>query len=42
MDVNVELCKAYDSENDDCDGSDDESISDENEMSYKEDDSDDI
>ena len=27
MDVNVELCEAYDSENDDYDGSDNESIS---------------
>ena len=30
MDVNVELCEAYDSDNDDCDGSDDESSSDDN------------
>ena len=33
MDVDVELCDAYDSDNDDCDGSDDESSSDENVMS---------
>ena len=38
VDVNVELCEAYDSDNDDCDGSDDESISDDNKMSEKEDD----
>ena len=41
MDVNVELCEAYDSDNDDCDGSDDEIISDENDMSEEEGDSDD-
>ena len=40
MDVNVELCEAYDSDNDDCDGSDDESNSDDNVMSEEEDDSD--
>ena len=28
MDINVELCEAYDSDNDDCDDSDDESSSD--------------
>ena len=27
MDVNVELCEAYESDNDDCDGSDNESNS---------------
>ena len=42
MDVNVELCEAYDSDNDECDGSDDESSSDDNVMSEEEDDSDDI
>ena len=41
MDVNVELCDLYDSDNDDCDGYDDESISDDNEMSEEEDNSDD-
>ena len=40
MDVNVELCEAYDSDNDDCDGSDYESNSDENVMSEEEDNSD--
>ena len=39
MDVNVELCEAYDSDNDDCDGSEDESSSDDNVMSEEEDDS---
>ena len=42
MDVNVELCEDYDSDNDDCDVSDYESSSDGNEMSEEEDDSDDI
>ena len=42
MDVNFELCEAYDSDNDDYDGYDDEFSSDENEMSEEEDDSDDI
>ena len=41
IDINVELCEAYDSDNDDCDGSDDESSSDDNEMSEEEDNSDD-
>ena len=41
IDVNVELCEAYDSDNDDCDGSEDESNSDDNFMSEEEDDSDD-
>ena len=41
MDVNVELFEAYDSDNDDCDGSDDESSRDDNEMSEEDDDSDD-
>ena len=41
MDVNVELCEAYDSENDECDGSNNESSSDDNVMSDEEDDSDD-
>ena len=41
MDVNVELCEAYESNNDDCDGSDDESNSDDNVMSEEEDNSDD-
>ena len=41
VDVNVELCEAYDSDNDDCDGSEDESRIDENVMSDEEDDSDD-
>ena len=36
MDVNVELCEAYDSGNDDCDGYADESNSDENVMSKEE------
>ena len=40
MDVNVELCKAYDSENDDFGGSYDESSSDDNQMSEEEEDSD--
>ena len=40
MDVNVELCEAQDSDNDDCEGSDDESSSDKNEKSEEEDDSD--
>ena len=42
MDVNVELCEAYDLDNDDCDGSDDENNSDDNVMSEEEDNSDDI
>ena len=42
MEVNVELGEAYDSDNDDCYGSDDESSSDKNEMSEEEDDSDNI
>ena len=33
MDVDVELCEAYDSDNNGCDGSNNESSSDENEMS---------
>ena len=33
MDVNVEFFEAYDSDNDECDGSDDESSSDDNYMS---------
>ena len=37
MDFNVELCEAYDSYNDYCDGSYDESSSDDNEMSEEED-----
>ena len=41
MDVNVELCEAYDSDNDDCDGSDNESSSDDNDMSEEDNDSDD-
>ena len=41
MDVNVELCEAYDSDNDDCDGSDDESNIDENVMNEEEDGNDD-
>ena len=41
IDVNVELCEAYDSDNDDCDGSDNESSSDDNDMSEEDDDSDD-
>ena len=41
MNVNVELCEAYDSDNDDCDGSEDESSSDDNEMIEEEGDSDD-
>ena len=41
MDVNVELCEAYDSDNDDCDGYDDESSSDDNVMSGEKDNSDD-
>ena len=40
MDINVELCEAYDSDNDDCDGSDDKISSDDNQMSEEEDDSD--
>ena len=40
-DVNVELCEAYESDNYDCDGSDDESSSDEIVMSEEDDDSDD-
>ena len=42
MDVNVELCEAYDSDKDNCDGSDNESNSDDNVMSEEEDNSDDI
>ena len=42
MDVNVELCEAYDSDNDDCDDSDYESSSYDNEMSQEKEDSDDI
>ena len=42
MDVNVELCEAYDSENDDCDVSDDASSSADNVMSEEEDYSDKI
>ena len=42
MDVDVELCEAYESDNYDCDGSDDDSSSDYNEMSEEEDDIDDI
>ena len=41
IDVIVELCKAYDSDNDDCYGSDDEISSDDNEMSEEEDNIDD-
>ena len=41
MDVNVELCDTYDSDNNDCDGSDDEINSDDNVMSWEEDDIDD-
>ena len=41
MDVNVELCEAYDSENYDCYSSDDESNSDENVMNEEEDKNDD-
>ena len=41
MDVNVEICEAYDSDKDDCDGSDDKSNSDDNVMSEEEDDIDD-
>ena len=41
MDINFEICEAYDSDNDDCDGSDDEIRSDENEMSEEEEDIDD-
>ena len=40
MDVNVELCEAYDSDNDEFDGSEDESNIDDNVMSVEEDDSD--
>ena len=36
IDVNVELCDAYDSDNYDCDGSDNESNSDENVISEEE------
>ena len=39
MDFNVELCEAYNSDNDECDGSDDERSSDYNEISDEEDDS---
>ena len=39
--VNVELCEAYDSDNYDCDVSDNESSSYDNEMSEEQDDSDD-
>ena len=41
MGVNVELFEAYDIENDDCDGSDDESSSYDNDISEEEEDSDD-
>ena len=41
MYVNVELCEAYDSDNDDCDGYENESSSDDNEISEEEDDGDD-
>ena len=41
MDVNVELCEGYDSDNDGCDGSDDKSSSNVNGMSEEEEDSDD-
>ena len=41
IDLNCELCKAYDSDNDDCDGSDDDSSNDDNVMSEEQDDSDD-
>ena len=41
MDVNVEICQAYESENYDCDGSDDESNSDDNVIIEEEDYSDD-
>ena len=40
-DVNVEICEAYDSDNDDCDGSDYERSSYDNGTSDEEDDSDD-
>ena len=36
MDVNVELCEAYDSDNDDCESSENKIISDENVMSEEE------
>ena len=39
MNVNVELCEAYDSDKDDCDGSYNKSNSDDNVMSEEEDDS---
>ena len=42
MYVNIELCKAYESDNDECDGSEDDSSSADNEMSEEEDDRDDI
>ena len=42
MDVNVELCEAYYSDNDDCDGYDDESSSYDNDISEQEEDSDNI
>ena len=41
MDVNFELCDDYDSDNDDCDGSDDRSSIYDNDISEEEDDSDD-
>ena len=41
MDFYVEFCVAYDSENDDCDGFDNKSSSDDNDMSQEEDNSDD-
>ena len=41
MDVNVELCESYDSDTGDCDGYEDKSSSDDNEISKEEDDSDD-
>ena len=40
MNVNVELCEAYDSDNDDCDGYDNESIRGDNDMSEEDNDSD--
>ena len=40
MDVNFELCEAYYSDNDDCNGSEDEISIDENVMSEEEDNSD--
>ena len=40
MDVNAELCESYESDNDDCDGSDNYSSSDENMMIEEQDNSD--